>query len=69
MSRPSLSPYEKLTFEEAIRILYYHWGEKAGLFKEFIEDLMGNADSPYRSITPRWYDEYKQYLADNKNSK
>jgi hypothetical protein len=64
-----MTAYEKISFEEATRIVYYHYGERPGLFKELMEDLMNNAEAPFRSITPRGYDEYKQYLSENKKSK
>lgn len=66
---PKLAVYEKISFEEAARILYYHYGDRPGLFKEMMEDLMNNSQAPFESITPRWYDDYKQFLADNKSSK
>lgn len=69
MSTAKISAYQKMSFEEATRVLYYHFSTRAHLFQEMMEDLMSNSEEPYKSITPRWYDEYKQFLEDNKNSK
>lgn len=69
MDRATLSAYVKLTFEEATRIIYYHYGERPGFFKELMEDLMTNAAEPCNVIAPKWYDDYKQHLADNKSDK
>lgn len=64
-----MTTYEKISFEEATRIIYYHWSERPGLFKEFMEELMSSSDPPYMTITPRQYQEYKQFLTENKKSR
>jgi hypothetical protein len=64
----SLSAYVKLSFEEATRIIYYHYGDRTGFFKELMEDLMNTSD-PCNIIAPKWYEDYKQFLEDNKKSK
>jgi hypothetical protein len=69
MNKPSLSTYEKLTFEEVTRIIYYHYCDRPGQFKELMEDLMTNSDQPSKSIAPRWYTEYRDYLNENKKVK
>lgn len=69
MSTASLPAYQEISFEDAARIIYYHYSDRPALFKEFMEDLMTNSDEAYKSISPRQYDEYKQFLTDNKNAK
>jgi hypothetical protein len=69
MTRPTISKYEQLSFQEVTQIIYYHYSDRAGMFKELMEDLLTNSEEPYKSISPRQYEEYKQYLTDNKNSK
>jgi hypothetical protein len=64
-----MSTYPNLTFEEATRIIYYHYGDRTGFFKELMEDLMNSADNPANVIAPKWYEDYKQFLIDNKSEK
>jgi AcrR family transcriptional regulator len=64
-----LSPYEKISFEEAARILYYHFSDRPELFKEFMEQLFATADQPYWAVTPKQHAEFREELNENKKSK
>lgn len=63
----NLNKYELLTFEKATRILYYNFSTDAKAFKSAMEDLMISTDKPHKHIAPAWYENYQQYLIDNKN--
>lgn len=65
----ALSTYQNLTFEDATRIIYYHYGDRLPLFKEHMEELLGSTDKPHRAITPKHYDEYRDFLKDNQKEK
>jgi hypothetical protein len=65
-----MTAFEKLTFEDATRVIYYQFGNKpAAMFRDAMEDLIASADEPSRCICRKWYDEYKHYLVDNKKGK
>jgi hypothetical protein len=63
-----LSLYEKLSFEDATRIIFFNFHERRDLFTEFMWDLLC-AEAPIDVIPRKWYDDYRQHLTDNKNSK
>jgi hypothetical protein len=67
MKQP-LSPYEKITFQEATSIMYYHFESKQQ-FVSLLEDMMLSVEPPYKHVAPLWYENYKQHLTDNKKSK
>jgi hypothetical protein len=70
MKQPTLSPYENLTFREATEILYWTFATTSkAIFLSLLEDLMISADEPCNSIAPKWYDEYRLQLTENKKSK
>lgn len=63
------SAYEKITFEEAVKIIWHNCAYNKQLLFEVMADLINNPSDPYRMVTPFWYETYKQYLTDNKKSK
>jgi hypothetical protein len=63
-----LSPYDKISFEEAAGILYYHFHDRPTLFTEFMSELL-SSDSPHMAITPKQHWEYREHLIENKKSK
>lgn len=66
----AMHAYEKITFEEAVKIIYYQYGTKSpAIFKTVMEDLITRCSEPYKSISPSWYEDYQQFLEDNKTSK
>lgn len=64
-----LSRFEQITFEEATRILYFIFSRNPRIFQAMMEDLMTGANEPARCITSSWYDQYREFITDNKKSK
>lgn len=64
-----MSTLQKITFEEAVKIIWHNCAYNKQLLFEVMNDLVNNSEEPFKMITPFWYDNYKQFLADNKNSK
>jgi hypothetical protein len=65
----TISTYEKITFEEAARILYFSYSGNPGIYKTMMEDLLLYGNPPYKAITPSSYESYKNHLIENKKSK
>lgn len=63
-----LSSFDKLTFEDATKVLFYNFNDKKELFTEFIWDLI-NAETPNSVVTRKWYEDYKAFIQENKKSK
>jgi hypothetical protein len=68
MKAATLSAYDKLTFREATDILYWTFDSRS-MFLSLLEDMMSSADEPYQSIAPKWYNDYRDHLIENKKSK
>jgi hypothetical protein len=67
MSKPTLSAFEKISFEEAANVIYYQFGSKPpGMFKELMEELICHPEEPHKCLCRKWYEDYKQMLTDNK---
>lgn len=64
-----MSTLQKITFEEAVKIIWHNCAYNKQLLFEVMNDLVNNSDEPFKMITPFWYDNYKQFLVDNKNGK
>lgn len=64
-----MKTYENITFEEAVRIIYFHYSARPSQFLEMIEELMGSTDAPYKVISPKQYDDYRTETTDNKKGK
>jgi hypothetical protein len=65
----ALNSFDRLTFEEAARIIYYHTQGQPSMFTRLMEDLMTSAEAPSQSIAPKWHTEYRDYLKENKSQK
>lgn len=59
--------YKNIKFEEAARILYFMFNGNPRIYMELMVGLM-NAEHPADGIAPTWYQQYKEFLADNKKS-
>jgi hypothetical protein len=64
-----MNKYENLTFEEATRIIYWNFSNDLKVFKSTMEDLMDGEQQPYKCVAPKWYDCYRDMVAENKNAK
>lgn len=65
----TISSFEKLSFEEAVRVIYYIFCRDPKTFLMMMEELMTVGDDYYKSVAPGWYESYKTYLSENKKSK
>jgi hypothetical protein len=65
----TISPYEKITFEEAARILYFSYSTAPAIYRSVMEDLLSYGHPPYKAVTPASYESYKSHLEENKKSK
>jgi hypothetical protein len=61
-----MSTLEKISFEEAVKIIWHNCAYNKQLLFEVMNDLINYSDEPHRMITPFWYDNYKLHLANNK---
>lgn len=67
MSKVKISDYDKLTFEECVRILYYAFSNSAGVLKAQIAELLVMPKDQYHQmIAPIWYDGYISEVNGNK---
>lgn len=65
----NLNKYENLTFEEATHIIYFNFSNDVRAFKSTMEDLMVGEHAPHKCIAPKWYDNYRDTISENKNDK
>jgi hypothetical protein len=63
-----MKAYQNITFEEATRILYFHYSGRPSLFLEFMEDLMSSERSS-DVISPKQYQDYRLQTEENKKEK
>jgi hypothetical protein len=61
--------YEKITFEEAVKIIWHNCAYNKQMLFEVMNDLVTYSDQPWKMITPFWYDNYQLHLANNKKGK
>lgn len=57
--------YDKLSFEDAVRVLYYQFSEKPARLEEHLAELINRSERPNEAITRVWYDEYRQHHMEN----
>ncbi|MDB5252290.1 MAG: hypothetical protein JWP27_1459 [Flaviaesturariibacter sp.] len=69
MNKPTLSTYEQLTFEEASRIMFYCLAFNRQLYTLMMEDLIASGQPAYKSVTPRWYESYRDMITENNKTK
>ena len=60
-----LSTYEKLTFEEAARIIYWQFSRNKQTFFSMMEELMDHYEDWHTLIAPAWYEQYREHLKQN----
>lgn len=63
-----LSQFEKLSFEDATRIIFFQFNDRKELFVEFMWDLIC-AEIPIDVVPRKWYEDYRLHLLDNKKNK
>jgi hypothetical protein len=65
----SISTFERITFEEATRIFYFNFSDNPKVFMQMIEELLNRSTDPWRSVARGWYDNYRDFIADNAKDK
>lgn len=64
-----ITAYDKLSFEDAVRILYYQFSEKPARLEEHLASLINRSERPTDAITRVWYDEYREFHKENQEGK
>jgi hypothetical protein len=65
----SMSPIEKISFEEAARVIYFMFCREPKIYMKMMEELLDHSEESFKVVAPIWYDQYRNYLKENKQTK
>lgn len=65
----AITKFESMTFEDATRVIYFIFHGDPRSFLRVMEDLLDHPDEPNRYVARGWFDQYREYINQNKKEK